>query len=201
MRYLLPLLLILVLSTQAGAQSTEPPVFTAGDEWIISTGFGRKVVKVEGDVTVFQGYPNCPTCLASYDKNLTLLKIEKEPGQPADTSTLGFVPLGPEWKFYDFPLAVGKKWHFSAPGLFRNYRVNYSYSSSVEGYEDVTTKAGTFKAFKLLRDVTIQNKNSVVGRPSWTETVWYAPATKSAVKFTTTSATGREWELASYTVK
>jgi hypothetical protein len=71
----------------------------------------------------------------------------------------------------------------------------------VEGYEDVTTKAGTFKTFKLRRDVTIQVMDSRAGRPSWTEMLWFAPAAKGTVKFTTTNANGRDWELDSYSVK
>ena len=61
---------------QAHAQTADPPVDSVGDEWKFSNGFVRKVVKVEGDVTVFQGYPNCPTCLVNCDKNLVLLKID-----------------------------------------------------------------------------------------------------------------------------
>ena len=198
---LLSAVVLVLLVGQAHAQTADPPVYSVGDEWKLSTGFARKVVKVEGDVTVFQGYPNCPTCLVHFDKNLVLLKIDQENGQPADTESLGFVPMGPEFKFWDFPLTVGKKWNFSGRGLFRNDTVNYSYANTVEGYEDVLTKAGTFKAFKLRRDITIQVKRSGAGRPSWTEMIWFAPAAKSSVKFTTTNARGTEWELASYSVK
>jgi hypothetical protein len=198
---LLSALVLVLLVEQADAQTADPPVYSVGDEWKLSTGFARRVVKVEGDVTVFQGYPNCPTCLVSVDKNLVLLKIDQENGQPADTGRLGFVPMGAEWKFWDFPLTVGKKWDFSGKGFFRNNRVNYSYANTLEGYEDVTTKAGTFKAFKVRRDVTIQTMDSRGGRPSWTEMIWFAPAAKTAVKFTTTNANGTEWELASYSVK
>jgi hypothetical protein len=198
---LLSALVLVLLVGQAHAQTADPPVYAVGDEWKLSTGFVRKVVKVEGDVTVFRGYPNCPTCLAHYDKNLVLLKIDQENGQPADTGNLGFVPLGPEFKYWDFPLTVGKKWNFSGLGLFRNSRTNISYVNTLEAYEDVTTKAGTFKAFKLRRDVAIQMMDSRGGRPSWTETSWFAPAAKSTVKFTTTSANGTDWELASYSVK
>jgi len=85
--------------------------------------------------------------------------------------------------------------------LFRDSTVNYSYLNTVDGYEDVTTKAGTFKAFKVRRDVTIQTKSSISGRPSWMETIWFSPATKGAVKFTSTAPRGIEWELASYNLK
>lgn len=198
---LLSALVLVLLVGQAHAQTADPPVYSVGDEWKISTGFARKVVKVEGDVTVFRGYPSCPTCLAHYDRNLVLLKIEQENGQPADTGTLGFVPMGPEFKFWNFPLTVGKKWDFSGRGLFRSNPGTWVYANTLEGYEDVTTKAGTFKAFKLRRDVVIQTMDSRAGRPSWTEMNWFAPAAKSTVKFTTTIANGRHWELDSYSVK
>ncbi len=200
---LLSALVLVLLVGQAHAQPADPRVYSVGDEWKISIGgFVRKVVKAEGDVTVFRGYPNCPTCLVHYDKNLVLLKIEQENGQPVDIVRLGFVPLGAEWKFWDFPLTVGKTWNFNAPGFFRGTRVNFSYVNTVEGHEDVTTKAGTFKAFKLRRDVTTRTIDTGSGgRSTWTEMIWFAPAVKSAVKFTTTNANGRDWELASYSVK
>jgi hypothetical protein len=109
--------------------------------------------------------------------------------------------MGPEFRFWDFPVTVAKNWNFSGRGLFRNNVATRSCVNTLEGYEDVTTKAGTFKAFKLRRDVTIQTTDSRAGRPSWTDMNWFAPAEKSTVKFTTTNANGTEWELASYSVK
>ena len=194
-------LVLILLVGHAHAQTADPPGYAVGDEWKYSNGAVRRVVKVEGDVTVFRGYPNCPTCLAHYDKNLVLLKIEQENGQPADTGRLGFVPMGPDFKFWDFPLEVGKAWNFSGRGLFRNNPGTWAYGNTVEKHEDVTTKAGTFKAFKVRRDIVIQTMDSRGGRPSWTDTSWFAPAAKTTVKFATTSANGREWELESYSVK
>lgn len=201
MRFLLSTLLLALLVGQANAQTADPPVYSVGDEWKFSTGFVRKVVKVEGDVTVFQGYPNCPTCLVHLDKNLVLLKIDQENGQPADIMSLGIVPLGPEWKFWDFPLTVGKTWNFSAKRMRQLIPETYLYSITVEACEDVTTKAGTFKAFKLRRDFSRLVRFSTNSRPSWTEMNWFAPAAKSTVKFTTTDRYGTDWELASYSVK
>jgi hypothetical protein len=199
---LLSTLVLVLLVGQAHAQTADPPVYSVGDEWKISLGFAWTVVKVEGDVTVFRGYPGCPTCLVHRDRNTTLIKIDQENGQPADIVRLGFVPLGANWKFWDFPLTVGKKWNFTGSGFFRGNRQESSYVNTVEGYEDVTTKAGTFKAFKVRRDVTIRTIDAGSGgRNTWTETIWFAPAAKSSVKFTTLNPTGRDWELESYSVK
>ena len=153
-------------------------------------------------MTVFRGYPGCPTCLVHRDKNTVLLKIDDENGQPADIVRLGFVPLGRSWNFWDFPLSVGKKWSFNGSGFFRGTRQESTYVNTVEAYEDVTTKAGTFKAFKVRRDVTIRVIDAGSGgRNTWTETIWFAPAAKSSVKFVTLNPTGRDWELVSYSVK
>jgi hypothetical protein len=199
---LLSALVFVLLAGQAHAQTADPPVYSVGDEWKLSTGFVGKVVKVEGDVTVTRGYPNCPTCLVHFDKNLVLLKIDQENGQPADIVRLGFVPLGANWNFWDFPLTVGKKWNFNGSGFFRGNRQESSYMNTVEGYEDVTTKAGSFKAFKIRRDVTIRVLDAGSGgRNTWTEMIWFAPAAKSSVKFTTLNPNGRDWELESYAVK
>jgi hypothetical protein len=197
---LLSALVLVLLVGQAHAQTADPPVYSVGDWWKIGR-FVQTVVKTEGDVTVFRSYPKCPTCLAHYDKNLMLLKIDQENGQPADVMRLDFVPVGTDWKLWDFPLTVGKKWDFSAKAIYKGWRNILWHVITVEGYEDVTTKAGTFKAFKLRRDVTLHVLYSTNGRPSWTDMIWFAPAAKNAVKFTTTNETGTNWELDSYSVK
>jgi len=201
MPFLLSLLLLLVLFAQAGAQSADPPTYVVGDSWTYSNGFRPSVVKIEGDVTVFKGVGNCPTCLAHFDKNLVLLKIEQADGTPPDSAIIGFVPVGTDWKLFDFPLSTGKKWSIGAKGLFRNNVNHYDGVMAVQAYEDVATKAGTFKAFKIAREWTIRPIDNRGRGTSWSTTEWYAPDIKRAVKFTTTNPNQKGWELVSYTVK
>ena len=70
---------------------------------------------------------------------------------------------------------------------------------TVKAYEDVKTKAGVFKAYRL------EHRGS--GRQgggnsfTWTNSFWYAADVKSVVKATGSSPTFREWELLSYSLK
>ena len=106
---------------------------------------------------------------------------------------------GPGWKFIDWPLEVGKTWSFSARGFFQQRSSPYDVAVKVQSYEDVKTKAGTFKAFKIQYDWKTSDN---FGRTyTWTVTSWFAPEVKNLVKSTSTSSTGREWELVSYSLK
>jgi hypothetical protein len=202
MSYLLSFLLLVLLSTQANAQSAEPPTYMVGESWTFSDGREVSIVKVEGDVTISKGQLlSCPACLFHVDKNLVILKIVQADGTAPDSAAIGFVPVGSDWKFLEFPLAAGKKWSFGAKGLFRNTVNHYDIVNTVLAYEDVTTKAGTFKAFRLTRDWNIRPIDNRGRGSSWSTVEWYAPSVKRIVKYTTTNPNGREWELVSYTVK
>lgn len=78
---------------------------------------------------------------------------------------------------------------------------HYDGMFAVQAYEDVTTKAGTFKAFKIVRDWNIRPIDNRGRGFSWTTTEWYAPDAKWVVKWTTTNPNQKDWELVSYTVK
>jgi hypothetical protein len=201
MIYLLSLFLIALMAGPTGAQSSGSPSYVVGDEWTLSTGLVRKVVKVEGDTTVISGSGNCRTCLLHFDKNLVLLKIENADGSPVDSVAVGFVPLGTEWRMFEFPMDVGKSWKVGAKGLVRNQLNQYDVMNTVQAYEDVTTKAGSFKAFKIVREWQVSPPDSRGRGLRWTTTEWFAPAAKGIVKWTSTSPNARDWELASYAVK
>ena len=171
MIYLFAVVLLAFTAGPATAQSAGPPAFVVGDTWTLSTGLVRKVEKVEGDSAVISGIGTCKTCLVYFStKDGTLVKVEMPDGSAPDSVTVGFVPLGKDWKLFDFPVEVGKKWNFRAKGLFRNAFNNYECAVTVEAYEDVTTKAGTFKAFRIKRDFTIPPIDNRGRGFSWTAT-------------------------------
>lgn len=95
MPYLLSLILLVVLSTQASAQSAGSPAFMAGDEWKFSYGLTQSVIKVDGDVTAMKGVGNCPTCVRYFDKNLTIMKVEQADGTPPDSLAVDSFQSGP----------------------------------------------------------------------------------------------------------
>lgn len=61
------------------------------------------------------------------------------------------------------------------------------------------TKAGTFKAYRLVSNWT--STTSAGGAYRWTNQAWYAPDVKAVVKATSTNPNTPEWELLSYTLK
>jgi hypothetical protein len=85
-----------------------------------------------------------------------------------------------------FPLSVGQKWTYRyqnrfLPGRRRSAEVN------VSGIEQVTTPAGTFKAYKLIRSESWSVPSIFGGRGGSTSTYFYSPETRSIVKLSTAS--------------
>jgi hypothetical protein len=100
-------------------------------------------------------------------------KDELDPRPPTLSCLLGYCPN------LNFPLTVGKQWT-------RDYKGTYIGSSKtmarkvtyeVKGIEQVTTPAGTFRAFKLESD------DRAGPRDFWVTNYWYSPETKSIVKY------------------
>jgi len=69
----------------------------------------------------------------------------------------------------------------------------------VSAFEDVKTKAGTFKAFKI--DQSWKIKTHFSNPPNWSDTIWYSPEVKNSIKFEGGGRNAQNWELVSYSVK
>jgi hypothetical protein len=201
MTILLVLAALLVSVTSAAAQSIAAPTRSVGDTWTLSDGRVISVIKVEDGWTSITGnLRDCPTCVVRLDKDLNFDgTVRDASGSAVDVMKMRGVFVGPEWKFFEWPLEIGKQWRFSAMGYFNQESRNYQVATTVKAFEEIKTKAGTFKAFKIQRDWSQQNR---FGAPfTWTDTTWYAPDAKFTVKFTSTSRFATEWELVSFTVK
>src|SRR3989442_993921 len=148
MSIVLAVLVVWATATTVLAQSAGPPSFSAGDTWKRSNGQELTVVKVDGNRTVVTGVlRDCPACLSHYNNELQLLEVTDASGKPMDIMQVpGFVPLGPSWRVFDWPMVVGKTWSFSAQGAFKGTVGTYNVDTTIAAYEEVKTKAGTFKA-------------------------------------------------------
>src|SRR4029450_1217377 len=116
------------------AQPASAPRFVAGDSWTYTDGRQIKVVRVEDGAAVMTGsFAVCPTCVVHYDRNLAIRKVTDPGGQPVEAAKIDFLALGPEWKFYAFPLEVKKTWKFSAERLIRGKPQPYDARVAVAG--------------------------------------------------------------------
>ena len=198
-RIVLAILLVSATATTALAQSAGPPTFSVGETWKRSNGQELTVVRVDGGRTVVAGVlRDCAACVSHYNNELQLLEVTDASGKPMDIMQVpGFVPLGSSWRVFDWPMVVGKAWSFSADGAFKGSVRPYNVDTTIAAYEEVKTKAGTFKAHKM------QCKWSVGGaqRFEWRDTLWYAPDVRSAIKLTSTNPSTKDWELVSYSLK
>src|SRR3989442_4960820 len=106
---------------------------------------------------------------------------------------------GPGNRDLDFAMTIGKEWKYD----FRNRSVTGGYSDYVNGYrveafEDVRTKAGTFKAFRI----NLRQEN--VGSLHWTGQLdfWWSPEVRGFVKRkVSTSNWLKDYELERVTLK
>lgn len=199
MRLAPSLMMIALLAGAAAAQPASAPSFAVGDSWAYSDGRKIKVVKLDDGGPVMTGaLRSCLTCAVHYDRNLAMRKVTDADGRPVEAAKLGFLPLGPEWKFYAFPLEVKKAWRFSAEGLVGGKPDRYDVAVVVSALEEVQTKAGTFKAYKMERTWSGMS----AGKPyRFTDVVWFAPRAKFPVKFASDRQGAQGGELTSYAVK
>src|SRR5262249_38322470 len=154
---------LFVLVASAHAQSYGPPTYAVGDTWkrnVAGQMMDVKVVKVEDGGTWFTGArTDCPTCLSFQDKNLTLLQLTTADGKEVDVTQMNFVPIGPQWKLFDFPLELNKAWRIVSQAFSRGTSYNYEVDIKVANYSDVKTPAGTFKAFRVRQDWVYRDRS------------------------------------------
>lgn len=174
----------------------EAPVFQIGDECRYVGGRFRQVVGFEDDLTIMaENWDSfCEGCHYFYDKNLARVKVLDRNARPTGDPRGGL-------KFVDFPLRVGKEWNQkvearqAGTGALREYFNRFK----IETYEEVTVKAGTFKAFRIAWH---QERHHPA--PGWSGDAqfWWSPETKCGVKGL---ANDPRWfapyELESYTLK
>lgn len=192
-------LAVLAFVTTADAQSYGPPTHSVGDTWKRSNGLELTVVRVDENGVEMTGLlRTCPTCITRYSKNLTILDIVQADGKPLDVTQHGFLPIGSDWRFFDFPLELKKTWRFTPQGWFRGSSARYTVDATVVAFEDVKTKAGIFKAYKINYEWTVHTS---FGDFRWNTQYWFAPDVKFGVKGTSTARGVEDWELISYKVK
>jgi len=193
-RFALAALIVMASSTLVHAQAYDRPKRTVGDTWSYTNGLVTKVVKVSEDGEVWARSTPCPTCQYVANKEGTLLQVLTEDGKPADTGSFGFLPIG--MKLTQWPLEPKKTWRVEEYGLFRGDNLPYLIDCTVSALQDVKTKAGTFKAYRIDRSWKIKGHTPW---PNWNDAIWIAPDVKNLVKFESGTRTP-SYELESYKI-
>lgn len=167
------------------------PKMSFGDNWVIS-GYSkeygtdiyhRKVIVVEPDGGFFLEVKGEKQRFFYHKYNN---RYERVGGRSAEK--------GKVERILDFPLFVGKKWKdefytYSTTGVYRHYYNDYV----VDRYENIDTKAGSFKSFRIKR-----YQHYVGSKWEGVEEYWYSPETKCIVKSIPTWKYGSE--LLSYSL-
>lgn len=191
------LLLLLAVTGLAVAQSADAPKYSVGDTWVLTDGREISVVRVDATGFAVKGiYSSCPHCLLHYNPNLVPLNATEADGTPVHFAKLPSLLVGPGWRYYDWPLEPGKTWSFSTQGYTRGQLQNVEVASAIKAFEEVKTKAGTFKAYRIQRDWSM-NWPGFSGS-NWSDVTWWAPEVKWAIK---SKSRNTDWELASYSLK
>lgn len=137
---------------------------------------------------------------ASYLNGSAKESVNTDADEPGEILALllGGNERRPEVKF---PLAVGQKWTYEYKFTPRASRTTQSRSAEVNvvGFEEITTSAGNFKAFKLVRSERWA-RGPRQGMGGSSVTYFYSPETKSVVKslFENDNGGKREIELTKY---
>lgn len=173
----------------------DAPTYKVGDEWRYSRGVFSQVIGFEGDLRIVASNrdPFCDGCRYFLDRNGVVVKTLDRQGNPTQSGSQGL-------KILDFPLRVGKSW--SQDIDLRELRTGamrpYANTWRVEAYEEITVKAGTFKAFRI--SWRQENRGPYPWRGE--ATLWWSPDVKGFVKGVAhTTEWFRPWELEAFTLK
>ena len=158
------------LATLIAQEEAQAPTYRDGDYWWYRVA-GRiyELTIVAGKLKIFDPKPD--------------QKIEIEDERAEALSAM--VPIGEnDRQLVEFPVSVGKEWHTrydtdkqSRPKKFGTVAVTKSVENRATGIEDITTPAGTFRAFKIERRETKRGQESMSGF------AYYSPEIRSVVKY------------------
>jgi hypothetical protein len=190
---ILSLMVVLTLSLLRGyvsAQDQAPaPSFKEGDTWqfkITRLGGAENVTSTEfNDGTYELVFTQGKVKLYSVEGNQkTEMMIQSTGSTQGLLTNVGQSEQRPDMKF---PLSVGQNWKYTYRETPTGARreINYYVEISVTGIEQVTTPAGAFKAFKVLKTTSWASGGGTSN--SNTATFFYSPETRSKIKSTITN--------------
>lgn len=185
--------LVFMVSASASAQEQAPaPSFKDGDAWQFTIkSEGQQISSTERFVGTYESIYSQGQLKAFeiHDGRKTETDVKSDGTGSVLLTLLGLNDKRPTLKF---PLSVGQQWKYeytTRPAGARDDQTR-TVNVTVAGIEQVTTPAGSFKAFKLVRKEEWPRPGRQVGWNSATVTYYYSPETRSVVKSNTANETG-----------
>ncbi len=164
----------LLAQTPGGPPRADPPQLKVGDRWKwerTDSLTGNVIRTTERTVTAVS-----PTQIESIQND----------GKHVSTAELNAIEtpeatLDASIKGLSFPLEVGKKWKSAGKITVKTPSATgeQQFDVSVDSYEKITVRAGTFDAYKITSQgyITFRQGRQV------NRTYWYAPEARAIVKF------------------
>lgn len=166
-----------LLADSAIAQKVNRPDVKVGDQWqfvmyytVPSTTPNRTWVITSATPIGLEGMENGEPLMLTPDLNVLESPRHKDSNPKA----------------LNFPLEVGKRWHYVSDWVFKpkGAKGSAAVDVTVLGYEKITVPAGEFDAFKLAAKETLSGTSPINSQYAGetTRTYWYAPAARAIVK-------------------
>jgi hypothetical protein len=152
----------------------ERPRLQVGDRWIRSDGL-LELARMEGDSFAFK---------IGADREVYTTRNQEVIKSISRGETV--LSYDPPFPLFQWPLEVGKQWTYVGKQINKVASFEGTIRSIVRvvAYEDVSTPAGQFKAFKIS-----------TGRTTW----WYSPEARTVVKYLTTiGGVGQDYVLVAF---
>jgi hypothetical protein len=154
-----------------GQDQGAKPGYRNGDTWVFSVKEGGTI----GSTSKSLNGNYELVIVGGKLKIAAVSEAQKEELDPRPAPLIAMLTFGPN---LDFPLTVGKQWTRDYKGTYvgSSKQVARKITYEVKAVEQVTTPAGTFRAFK------VESDDRASDRDYFTTTYWYSPETRSVVK-------------------
>jgi hypothetical protein len=168
---------LVLIADPAVAQMAARPDVKVGDQWqfavyytVRSTTPNRTWLVTSVTATGIEGTENGEPLMLTQDLNVLESPRTRESNP----------------RLLDFPLKVGKRWHYVNDWVFKpkGSKGRVTADVAVISYERVTIPAGEFDAYKLTSTEGLSGTSPINSQYAGetTRTYWYAPAARAIVK-------------------
>ncbi|CAB3789419.1 hypothetical protein [Pararobbsia alpina] len=174
-RFLLAVFAVSLSMHSACAEETAAPRYRIGDAWsFVSVDALSPARNIRFTETITHRTPDGADLRVDDAAGHTWQKALDADGNTV--RSLNYLP-NPTDRRLKFPMSVGMRWTVD----YDLGPLHFTFNRQVVGFEEVQTRAGTFKAYRIEGSGTVKSAGQT-SSGEVTETSWYAPAAKRIVK-------------------